>query len=109
MVHISTSIRGMLLPSTTSCTVVIPARAYDPEAVMRAIDEEMCTGIMSGPVLFHHILSHCNRHKYDPTSLQYVTLRGTTVQPEFLRKIERELGIHRMGQVYEMTERASLL
>lgn len=72
------------------CTVVIPARAYDPKAVMRAIHEEKCTGMMSGPALFHNILSHCNRQKYDLTSLQYVTLSETTVQATFLGKIERE-------------------
>jgi hypothetical protein len=39
--------------------------------------------------------SHSNRQKYDTTSLQYVTLNGTTVQANFLRKLERELGIER--------------
>jgi fatty-acyl-CoA synthase len=43
MVHISTGLRGTVLPSATMCTVIIPAQAYDPEAIMHAIDEEKCT------------------------------------------------------------------
>ncbi|CAF2652837.1 unnamed protein product [Rotaria sp. Silwood2] len=109
MVHISTGIRGALLPSATRCTVIIPSQAYDAAAVMRAIDEEKCTCMMAGPALFHNILAHSDRHKYSMTSLQYVSLSGTSIKPELLRKLETELGIGRTGQVYGMTESASLL
>ena len=43
------------------------------------------------------------------TSLQVATSSGTTIESQFLHKIKRELGISRIGQVYRMTESASLL
>ncbi|CAF5016729.1 unnamed protein product, partial [Rotaria sp. Silwood1] len=105
----SSGLLGCLLPSMNLCKVIIPALNRDPEATMRAIHEEKCTCMFPGSALLHSILAHPDRYKYDLSSLQYVGLGATPIQPDFLRMLETELRIGRAGQEYGLTESGNFL
>ena len=109
MHHVSTGIFGILLPSSNRCTVVIPALMVDAKATMNAIDEEKCTCMITGPVLMRNILALHDRHKLALSSLQYVIIGGTPLQPQFLSQLEEEFGIACVRQGYGMTESSTVL
>ena len=109
MHHASTGLFGVFLPSTGLCKVIIPALAVNPEATLRAIQEEKCTIILTGPALMRSILSHPTRPTYDLSSLEYVTITATPIQPDFLRMVEKELGSARVDQCYGMTESGNVI
>lgn len=104
MYHITTGMYGALLPSTNLGKVIIPALTINPEAILQAIDEEKCTSIIAPPALMHGIFTHADRHKYDLSSLQYITVSSAPMQSNFLRTLEKEFSPARVSQGYGLTE-----
>ncbi|CAF4133783.1 unnamed protein product [Rotaria sp. Silwood2] len=65
--------------------------------------------MFSGPAFLRRILAHPDRHKYVLSSLQYVGVGSTPVHSDFLRMLEAELRIGRIGQEYGLTESGTFL
>ncbi|CAF1134809.1 unnamed protein product [Adineta ricciae] len=108
MSHVSSGVWTSLIPSFRKGTVIVPAPITDPEATMRAIHEENCTFFLSNPTLLRNMLSHPNRDKYNLSSLQYIAIGSTPIQPQFLRELESKFSFSRVGQLYGMTETGPL-
>ncbi|CAF2908047.1 unnamed protein product [Rotaria sp. Silwood2] len=109
MFHIFSEVVGVLSVATSNCQIVFPAILPDPVATMRAIHEEKCTAMIGAPIIFRDILGHSDRKKYDLSSLVYCGLGASPMNIEFLRRLEKEIPIKRVAQLYGMTENAAIL
>jgi fatty-acyl-CoA synthase len=109
MFHIFSEVVGVLSAATSKCQIVFPAILPDPVATMRAIHEEKCTALIGAPIIYSDILNHPDRKKYDLSSLVFSAIGASPVHVDFLRRLEKEIPIKRIAQVYGMTENAAIL
>jgi fatty-acyl-CoA synthase len=109
MGHISTGIWTILMVAVNKCTVVIPSLKFNATSSMRDIHQEKCTSLIVPPIFFRRILADPYRSKYDLSSLKYVAVGATHVQPALLRQIETKFRIDRVGQAYGLTESGCFL
>jgi fatty-acyl-CoA synthase len=109
MFHIFSEVVGVLSVVTSKCQIVFPAILPDPVATMRAIHEEKCTALIGAPIIYRDILNHPDRKQYDLSSLVYSAVGASPVHIDFLRQLEKEIPIKRIGQLYGMTENAAIL
>ena len=56
--HCFGMVLGNLGATSNGSTVVIPAPAFDPEATLRAVQEEACTSLYGVPTMFIAELAH---------------------------------------------------
>ncbi|CAF1176788.1 unnamed protein product [Rotaria sp. Silwood1] len=71
--------------------------------------EEKCTAMIGAPIIFRHILDHPDRKKYDLSSLVYYGLVASPMNIDFLRRLEKEIPIKCIGQLFELTENVAIL
>jgi fatty-acyl-CoA synthase len=109
MFHIFSEVVGVLSVVTSKCQIIFPGILPDPVATMRVIHEDKCTALIGAPIIYRDILNHPDRKKYDLSSLVYGAIGASPVHADFLRQLEKEIPIKRIGQVYGMTENTALL
>jgi len=107
MFHIFSAVVGVLGIVLSKCQIIFPAILPDTVATMRTIQEEKCTALIGAPIIYRDILNHPDRKKYDLSSLIYGATGASPVHIDFLRELQKEIPIKRMGQVYGMTENAA--
>ncbi|CAF3485137.1 unnamed protein product [Rotaria sp. Silwood1] len=71
--------------------------------------EEKCTAMIGVPIIFRDILDHPDRKKYDLSSLVYYGLVASPMNIDFLRRLEKEIPIKCIGQLFELTENVAIL
>ena len=68
------------------CTVIMPQRSFEPEAVLQAIQEEKATDIQLVPTQLNALLSHPDLKEYDLSSLKRIYYAASPMPLELLRK-----------------------
>jgi long-chain acyl-CoA synthetase len=68
------------------CTVIMPQRSFDPDAVLRAIQNEKATDIQLVPTQLNALLSHPDLKEYDLSSLKRIYYAASPMPVELLRK-----------------------
>jgi len=66
--------------------------AFDPVAVLQAIERERLSHIGAIPTQAIMLLDHPERRRYDLRSLRNVLLGGAPSSPELIRRVQAELG-----------------
>ncbi|HJJ48062.1 MAG TPA: AMP-binding protein [Methanocorpusculum sp.] len=101
---------GMVLSNmacvTHGTTMVIPCAAFDPEAVMHAIEAERCTAVHGVPTMFIAELDHPNFSKYDFSSLRTGIMAGSPCPIEKMREVADKMNMKDIVIVYGQTETA---
>ncbi len=67
--------------------------AFDPAAVLEAIERERLSHLGGIPTQIIMLLDHPDRARRDLTSLQSVLIGGAPSSPELIRRVQRELGV----------------
>ena len=89
---------------THGATMVYPSDAFDPLAVMQAVQAERCTGLYGVPTMFIAVLGHPDFERYDLSSLRTGCMAGSPCPVEVMKQV---IGRMNMGDVtiaYGMTE-----
>ena len=99
---------GMVL-ATLGCiahgsTMVIPAPGFDPEASLKAIQDERCTGVYGVPTMFIAMLNHPTFAAYDLTSLRTGIMAGSPCPIEVMKRCIEEMHMSEISIAYGMTE-----
>jgi len=68
------------------CTVIMPQRSFDPEAVLQTIQSEKATDIQLVPTQLNALLSHPDLKAYDLSSLKRIYYAASPMPVELLRK-----------------------
>ena len=87
-----------------SATIVYPAAAFDPLAVLRAIEAERCTALHGVPTMFIAELQHPQFDSFDLSSLRAGIMAGAPCPIEVMRRVVDRMGMRDVTIAYGMTE-----
>ena len=77
-------VMGNLASTSHGSCVVIPARAFDPSATLRAVAQERCTSLYGVPTMFIAELGLPNFADYDLSSLRTGIMAGSPCPVEVI-------------------------
>ncbi|MBN1432782.1 MAG: AMP-binding protein [Methanomicrobiaceae archaeon] len=99
---------GMVLSNlacvTHGSTMILPSPAFDPEAVLKTVDEEKCTALHGVPTMFIAELKHPNFNKYRYDSLRTGIMAGSPCPVEVMRAVNEKMHMNDIVIVYGQTE-----
>ncbi|MDA8585190.1 AMP-binding protein [Rhodobacteraceae bacterium] len=104
--HCFGMVMGNLGCLTHGATIVYPGEAFDPAAVLDALDAEACVGIYAVPTMFIAMLEHESLKGRDLSNLRTGIMAGSPCPVEIMRRVIGELGCKGVTIAYGMTETA---
>jgi fatty-acyl-CoA synthase len=102
--HCFGMVMGNLGCTTHGACMVIPEAAFDPEATLRAVQEERCTSLYGVPTMFIAELEHPDFSSYDLSSLRTGIMAGSPCPIETMRRVVDEMHMEEVTICYGMTE-----
>ena len=102
--HCFGMVMGNLGCISHAATMVYPSDAFEPLAVMDAIDKEQCIGVYAVPTMFIAIVDHPELSNYDLSSLRTGIMAGSPCPIEVMKQVINELGCTGVTIAYGMTE-----
>jgi len=97
-------VMGNLGCLTHGATMVYPSEAFDPFAVLQAVQEEKCSGLYGVPTMFIAVLQHPDFGKYDVSSLRTGIMAGSPCPTEVMKRVVDQLHMREVTIAYGMTE-----
>jgi fatty-acyl-CoA synthase len=102
--HCFGMVLGNLACSTHGACMVIPGEAFDPLAVLEAVQAERCTALYGVPTMFIGVLEHPRFKEYDVASLRTGIMAGSPCPVEVMKKVQSILHMPEVTICYGMTE-----
>src|SRR5947209_3887316 len=102
--HCFGMVLGNLACTTHGATMVVPAEAYEPQAVMETVEKERCTSLYGVPTMFIGELDHPRFKEFDFSSLRTGIMAGSPCPVEVMKKVQTVMHIPEMTIAYGMTE-----
>jgi fatty-acyl-CoA synthase len=102
--HCFGMVMGNLGCTTHGACMVIPEAAFDPEATLRAVQEERCTSLYGVPTMFIAELEHPDFASFDLSSLRTGIMAGSPCPIETMRRVVEEMHMEEVTICYGMTE-----
>lgn len=98
---------GILNATAIACGTVRLLPKFDPTRVLEVVDSEKATMLHGVPTMYHALLNHPDRDKYDTSSLRICGSAGAAIAAELLDSIEKTFGIQ-IIEMYGLTESGPL-
>jgi fatty-acyl-CoA synthase len=102
--HCFGMVMGNLACTSLGACMVIPAPAFDPEATLRAVQDERCTSLYGVPTMFIAQLEHPNFAQYDLSSLRTGIMAGSPCPIDTMRRCVSQMHMSEVTICYGMTE-----
>jgi fatty-acyl-CoA synthase len=102
--HCFGMVMGNLGCTTHGAAIVIPSDAFDPEAVLRTIQDERCTSLYGVPTMFIAVLDHPDFERYDLSSLRTGIMAGSPCPVEVMKQVVDRMHMDEVTICYGMTE-----
>jgi fatty-acyl-CoA synthase len=102
--HCFGMVMGNLGCMTHGATMIYPCEAFEPEAVLRTIQEERCTALYGVPTMFIAELAEPDFATYDLTSLRTGVMAGSPCPVEVMRQVIDKMHMSEVQICYGMTE-----
>ncbi|NUT56102.1 MAG: AMP-binding protein, partial [Thermoleophilia bacterium] len=102
--HCFGMVMGNLGCTTHGACMVIPEAAFDPEATLRAVQDERCTSLYGVPTMFIAELEHPDFASFDLSSLRTGIMAGSPCPIETMRRVVDEMHMEEVTICYGMTE-----
>lgn len=102
--HCFGMVMGNLGCLTHGATMVYPADAFDPLAVLQAVEKERCTGLYGVPTMFIAELGHPDFTKFDLSSLRTGCMAGSPCPVEVMKQVIERMHMKDVTIAYGMTE-----
>ena len=102
--HCFGMVMGNLMCAAHGAAMVYPGEAFDPLAVLRAVEGERCTVLYGVPTMFIAELDHPEFARFDLSSLRTGTMAGSPCPIEVMRRVVGELHMEEVTIAYGMTE-----
>ncbi|MEV0597445.1 AMP-binding protein [Nonomuraea cavernae] len=100
--HCFGMVMGNLGATSHGACVVIPAPSFEPEATLRAVQEEKCTSLYGVPTMF--IAELALARGFDLSSLRTGIMAGSPCPVEVMKRVVGELNMREVAICYGMTE-----
>ncbi|MEL6256216.1 MAG: AMP-binding protein [Bacteroidota bacterium] len=85
-------------------TMIYPSEGFEPEEVLKAVEEEKATALYGVPTMFIAELEHPNFDKYDYSSLRTGIMAGSPCPVEVMKKVNTLMNMSEVEIAYGMTE-----
>jgi fatty-acyl-CoA synthase len=95
---------GNLAATTHGACVVLPEAAFEPRAVLEAVEAERCTALYGVPTMFIAELDHPEFASFDLSSLRTGIMAGAPCPVEVMKKVIDLMGMREVTICYGMTE-----
>ena len=102
--HCFGMVMGNLGCLTHGATMVYPSEAFDPLAVLRAVEAERCTGLYGVPTMFIAELDHPEFDRFDLSSLRTGIMAGAPCPIEVMKQVAVKMHMSEVTIAYGMTE-----
>jgi fatty-acyl-CoA synthase len=102
--HCFGMVMGNLGCVTHRATMVIPSDAFDPAAVLRAVEEERCTSLYGVPTMFIAELAHPDFATTDLSTLRTGIMAGSPCPVEVMKHCLEQMHMGEVTICYGMTE-----
>jgi len=102
--HCFGMVMGNLGCLTHAATIVYPAEAFDPLAVLEAVEAERCAALYGVPTMFIAMLGHPDFDRFDLTSLRTGIMAGSPCPIEVMRQVIARMHMPEVTIAYGMTE-----
>ncbi|NWJ50551.1 MAG: AMP-binding protein [Bacteroidetes bacterium] len=102
--HCFGMVLGNLAITTHGSCIVIPGEAFEPEAVLKTVQDVKCTSLYGVPAMFIAELDHPNFNKYDYSSLRTGIMAGATCPIKAMRDVQEKMNMKEVEICYGMTE-----
>jgi fatty-acyl-CoA synthase len=89
---------------THGATMVYPAEAFDPLAVLQTVEAERCAALYGVPTMFIGVLDHPDFAKFDVSSLRTGIMAGSPCPIEVMKRVISQLHMGDVTIAYGMTE-----
>jgi len=99
---------GMVLANMACTThgscMVIPGEAFDPEIVLKTVQDERCTSLYGVPAMFIAELDHPNFNNYDLSTLHTGIMAGASCPVKTMNEVIGRMHMKDVQICYGMTE-----
>jgi fatty-acyl-CoA synthase len=102
--HCFGMVMGNLGCLTHAATMVYPAEAFEPLAVLQAVAEERCVALYGVPTMFIATLAHPDFAAFDLSSLRTGIMAGSPCPIEVMRQVIERMHMPEVTIAYGMTE-----
>jgi len=102
--HCFGMVMGNLGCVTHAATMVYPAEAFDPLAVLEAVAAEQCQALYGVPTMFIAMLGHPDFAAFDLSSLRTGIMAGSPCPIEVMRQVIDRMHMPEVTIAYGMTE-----
>ena len=102
--HCFGMVMGNLGCLTHGATMVYPADAFDPLAVLEAVQEERCTALYGVPTMFIAELDHPRFAEFDLATLRTGIMAGSPCPVEVMKRVQSQMNLREVTIAYGMTE-----
>jgi len=102
--HCFGMVMGNLAATSHGACVVLPAEAFEPGAVLDAVEHERCTALYGVPTMFIAELDHPDFARFDLSSLRTGIMAGSPCPVEVMRRVIDRMGMREVTICYGMTE-----
>jgi fatty-acyl-CoA synthase len=102
--HCFGMVLGNLAIVTHGSCIVIPSEAFDPHAVLQAVQEERCTALYGVPTMFIAELAEHDFAHFDLSSLRTGIMAGSPCPVEVMKRVQTEMHMREVTICYGMTE-----
>ncbi|MET8635895.1 MULTISPECIES: AMP-binding protein [unclassified Streptomyces] len=102
--HCFGMVMGNLAATSHGACMVIPAASFDPEATLRAVEQERCTSLYGVPTMFIAELNLPGFATYDLSSLRTGIMAGSPCPVEVMKRVVAEMHMEQVSICYGMTE-----
>jgi fatty-acyl-CoA synthase len=102
--HCFGMVMGNLGCLSHGATMVYPNDAFDPAAVLAAVQAERCTALYGVPTMFIAELGHPDFAKFDLSSLRTGIMAGSPCPIEVMRQVIERMHMGEVTIAYGMTE-----
>nr|WP_321450341.1 AMP-binding protein [uncultured Carboxylicivirga sp.] len=99
---------GMVLANiaivTHGACMVLTGEAFDPDVVMKTVQDEKCTSLYGVPLMFIAELNHPNFSQYDFSTLRTGIMAGASCPESAMKAVREKMNMKDIGICYGMTE-----
>ena len=104
MYHCFGMVLGTLTCVAHGATMVLPCEIFDPEPVLRAVQDERCTALHGVPTMFIAELDLPNFKDFDLSSLRTGIIAGSTCPIELMKRLISDMDLTEIVIGYGQTE-----
>ncbi|MSP83418.1 MAG: AMP-binding protein [Alphaproteobacteria bacterium] len=102
--HCFGMVLGNLACVTHGAAMVFPGEGFDPFAVLRTVQAELCTALYGVPTMFIAMLEHPEFRGFDLGSLRTGIMAGSPCPIEVMKRVVADMHMAEVTIAYGMTE-----